>query len=92
MELRKLAKRAKWLLILLLLLSAGFWAWHIYCGGVSHREIKDAVQEESRAVQSSVNSRCDAIERKLDRIESKLDRLIEMATPRLPDGMKAAGQ
>ena len=75
-------------LVLLALLA---WLWLFYRdGGVTHREIADRVSEESLAVQSKVDERCDALDRKLDRIESKLDRLIQLATtPSLPDGMKA---
>ena len=75
----------------LVLLALFAWLWLFYCyGGVTHREIADRVFEESLAVQSKVDERCDALDRKLDRIESKLDRLIQLATtPSLPDGMKA---
>ena len=84
---RKLACAAA----LLLLAMLGAWLWLLYRdGGVTHRELSQKTEAESRAVQSKVDARCDAIERKLDRIESKLDRLIEMATPKLPDGMKVA--
>ena len=84
---RKLACAAA----LLLLAMLGAWLWLLYRdGGVTHRELSQKIEAESRAVQSKVDARCDAIERKLDRIESKLDRLIEMATPKLPDGMKVA--
>ena len=75
--------------LVILLLIAG-WVWYVQCGGVSHREIKETVVEESAKVQSRVDARCDALEQKLDRIEAKLDRLIEMATPKLPDGMRFA--
>jgi len=78
------------LLAILLLLAFAGWVWHMQCGGVSHREIKEAVVAESAKVQAHVDARCDAMEQKLDRIESKLDRLIEMATPKLPDGMRFA--
>ena len=77
------------LLLVMLLLIAG-WMWFVQCGGVSHREIKDTVIEQSAEVQAHVDARCDALERKLDRIEAKLDKLIEMATPKLPDGMRFA--
>ena len=89
MQFRKFTRRAVAALTLVLLLAAAVWAWRAACGGVSHREIKDAVQDESRRVQDHVDSRCNAMERKLDRIESKLDRLIDMVAPKLPDGMKA---
>lgn len=75
-------------LVLLVLLA---WLWLFWRdGGVTHRDIADRISSESLAVQRKVDERCDALDRKLDRIESKLDRLIQMATPRLPDGMKAA--
>ena len=77
------------LLLIIILLVAG-WVWYMQCGGVSHREIRETVVEKSAEVQARVDARCDALERKLDRIESKLDKLIEMATPKLPDGMRFA--
>jgi len=76
------------LLILLALLFA--WIWYSFCGGVTHRELKVAVEREGAETRAHVDQRCDALEKKLDRIESKLDRLIEMATPKLPDGMQPA--
>ena len=78
------------LLVILLLLALAGWVWYMQCGGVSHREIRATVIDESAKVQARVEARCDALEQKLDRIESKLDRLIEMATPKLPDGMRFA--
>ena len=88
MQFRKFTKRAIAVLILILILSAA-WAWYAACGGVSHKEIKDAVQESAKRVEGHIDLRCDTMERKLDRIESKLDRLIDMVAPKLPDGMKA---
>ena len=87
MQFRKFTKRAIAVLILILILSAAAWAWYAACGGVSHKEIKDAVQESAKRVEGHIDLRCDTMERKLDRIESKLDRLIELATPKLPDNM-----
>jgi len=74
----------------LLAAAVAAWLWLRQCGGVSHCEIKNAVEGESAAIQAKVDARCAAIEAKLDRIEAKLDKLIEMATPKLPDGMKVA--
>jgi len=76
-------------LFLLLVLLVG-WVWYSFCGGVTHRELKVAVEREGVETRAHVDKRCDALEKKLDRIESKLDRLIEMATPKLPDGMTPA--
>ena len=59
-------------------------------GGVTHRELADLVVAEGAATREKVDARCDALDAKLDRIESKLDKLIELATPRLPDGMSVA--
>ncbi|MBR3223218.1 MAG: hypothetical protein IKF72_13435 [Kiritimatiellae bacterium] len=77
-------------LLLLLLLLLGFEAFRFFAeGAVSHRDLKESVASESAAIQVRLDARCDALERKLDRIESKLDRLIDLATPKLPDGMRA---
>ena len=90
MNAKKLVKRTAAIIVLAALALAAAWVWWTFCGGVSHAEIRDSVREEAASVRNAVDSRCDAIERKLDRIESKLDRLIEMATPKLPDGMVPA--
>ena len=90
MQFRKFTKRAIVVLILILILAAALWVWYAACGGVSHKEIKDAVQESAKRVEGHIDLRCDTMERKLDRIESKLDRLIDMVAPKLPDGIKAA--
>ena len=81
---------------LLLLLTLELYRF-VVDGAVSRREIKESVVSESSAIQAHLDARCDAIERrferidsKLDGIESKLDRLIDMATPKLPDGMAPA--
>jgi len=67
------------------------WIWLFYRdGGVTHRELADLITAEGTATRTKVDARCDALDAKLDRIESKLDRLIQLATPRLPDGMKSA--
>ena len=91
------------LLVALLLLSLGFWlGWRGADGRFAElREIvvseADAIKAQSAARFDAVESRLDRMEKKLDqidarsaRIESKLDCLIDLATPRLPDGMKAA--
>lgn len=82
----------KWIVAVAVLLAAALaaWLWHAQCGGVSHRELKAAVENESAAIRARVDERFAALDAKLDRIESKLDRIIDMATPKLPDGMKAA--
>ena len=83
-------------MLLLLLLALEVYRF-VVDGAVSRREVKETVVGESSAIQARLDARCDAIERrfervdsKLDSIESKLDRLIDMATPRLPDGMVPA--
>lgn len=88
MKIARMTKRVAVVVVLVALAAA--WVWWSFCGGVSHAEIRDTVREEADSVRNALDSRCDAIERKLDRIESKLDRLIEMATPKLPDGMVPA--
>jgi len=81
-------KRVVAILLLALLTLVGAWIWYSFCGGVSHRELKAAVEREGEETRAHVDRRCDELERKLDRIEGKLDRLLEMATPKLPDGMR----
>jgi len=83
-------KRKILIALLVLLVLSVAWIWYLQCGGVTHRDLKVAVECEGAETRAHVDQRCDALEKKLDRIESKLDRLIEMATPRLPDGMKSA--
>ncbi|MBQ3289782.1 MAG: hypothetical protein IJH50_10265 [Kiritimatiellae bacterium] len=87
---KKTRQIALGVLLLLLLLLLGFEAFRFFAdGAVSHRDLKESVVRESASVQARLDARCDALERKLDRIESKLDRLIDLATPKLPDGMNA---
>ena len=77
--------------LVLVLATVVAWLWIFYRdGGVTHRDLADLVSAEGAATRARVDERCDALDVKLDRIESKLDRLIQLATPRLPDGMKAA--
>ena len=78
-------------LLVVVLATVVAWLWLFYRdGGVTHRELADIVAAEGVATRAKVDERCDALDAKLDRIESKLDRLIQLATPQLPDGMKAA--
>jgi hypothetical protein len=77
------------ILIVVLLAMTVAWLWLFYRdGGVTHRELADLITAEGAATRTKVDERCDALDVKLDRIESKLDKLIQLATPRLPDGMK----
>ena len=78
-------------LLVVALSSAVAWLW-LLCrdGGVTHRDLADLVVAEGAATRAKVDERCDALDARLDRIESKLDRLVQLATPQLPDGMKAA--
>ena len=87
-------KRLIAVVLLVLALSAAVaWLWLFYRdGGVTHRDLAELVSAEGAATCARVDERCDALEVKLDRIEAKLDRLLQLATPRLPDGMKAARQ
>lgn len=78
-------------LLVVVLATAVAWLWLFYRdGGVTHRDLADLVASEGAATRVKVDERCDALDARLDRIESKLDRLIQLATPQLPDGMKAA--
>ena len=80
-------------LLVLVLATVVAWLWLFYRdGGVTHRDLADLITAEGAATRARVDERCDALDVKLDRIESKLDKLIQLATPRLPDGMKAAEQ
>jgi len=77
------------ILIVVLLAMTVAWLWLFYRdGGVTHRDLADLIAAEGAATRAKVDERCDALDVKLDRIESKLDKLIQLATPRLPDGMK----
>ena len=87
-----MAKKILIAVVLVLLLATVIaWLWLFYRdGGVTHRDLADLITAEGAATRARVDERCDALDVKLDRIESKLDKLIQLATPRLPDGMKAA--
>ena len=84
-------KIASFAVLLLVLSIACAWLW-LFCrdGGVTHREIVDCIVSESAATRAKVDARCDALDAKLDRIESKIDKLLQLAAPRLPDGMTPA--
>lgn len=81
--------------LLLVLLAVGLWA---SCRtSLDSARLEAAIRAESARVQVRIDDRFDLLERKvdgletrLDRIEAKIDRLIELATPRLPDGMEFA--
>ena len=78
-------------LLVMLLAVLGAWLWLFYRDrGVTHRELADLITAEGAATRAKVDARCDALDVKLDRIEGKLDKLILLATPQLPDDMKAA--
>jgi len=83
-------KRLLVVVAVLLFVAIGVWLWAWACGGVSSRELRSAVEDESAAIQTRVDERFAVLDAKLDRIEAKIDRLIEMATPKLPDGMRVA--
>ena len=91
------------LIVVLVLLALGFWlGWRGADGRFAElRETVvsevDAIKAQSAVRFAAVESRLDRMEKKLDqidarsvRIEAKLDRLIDLATPCLPDNMKAA--
>ena len=78
-------------LLAMVLATVVAWLWLFYRdGGMTHRDLADLIAAEGAATRAKVDERCDALDARLDRIESKLDRLVQLATPRLPDGMKAA--
>lgn len=74
--------------ILVILVLAAVGAWWRHCGGVSHGDLKASIEREASATREQVAAHDARINEKLDRIEAKLDKLIEMATPKLPDGME----
>ena len=91
------------LIVVLVLLALGFWlGWRCADGRLAAlRETvvseADAIKARAAARFDSVESRLERMEKKIDqidarsaRIEAKLDRLLDLATPRLPDDMKAA--
>ena len=78
------------LLFVVLLLAAAGVAWYWFNGGVSHRDICEAVRGEAAGLHEHVEQRYQDLDRKLDRIEGKLDRLLKIAERPLPDGMQEA--
>ena len=84
--------------LLALAIAAIVLLWQRIAGGfVSNREVRQSVVSEAASLKTRLDERCDTVEARLNRIESKidgldrkLDRLIELATPRLPDEMRAA--
>lgn len=90
-------KKAVAIIVILAVAAVAAWLWYRQCGGVSHGELKSAIERESRTTRAqlrdesaAINAKLDRIEAKVDRVEAKLDKLIEMATPKLPDGMEIA--
>ena len=77
-------------ILILLVIVLGAALWYLKFSGVTHKEIYEAVTEESAKVQSVVDDRYQRLDRKLDRIEGKLDKLLEIANRPLPDGMQRA--
>jgi ferritin-like protein len=78
-------------LVLLIVLVTGAIIWQLNLSGVSGKDIesvKETVRLENENLREEMHSRCGEIERKLDRIEGKLDKIIDMLTPKLPDGLK----
>ena len=82
-----------------------FLAW-LFDGGVSNRMVRESVLDEGEKTRALLNARADAIEsrlsriakvelaidEKLSRVEKKLDALVELATPKLPDGMREVAE
>ena len=77
-------------ILILLQLALGAAVWALKFSGVTHKDIYEAVAEESAKVQNVVDDRFQKLDRKLDRIEGKLDKLLEIANRPLPDGMQRA--
>ena len=91
------------LIVVLVLLALGFClGWR--GGDGRFAELREMVVSEADGIKAQSAARFDSVERRLERmekkldqidarsarVESKLDRLIDLATPRLPDGMKSA--
>lgn len=86
-------------ILLLAVLAVGL--WRTFRTGVDGARLAAEIRAESEAVQARLDDRFDQLERKmedvedrleqhLETLEDKIDRLIELATPRLPDGMEPA--
>lgn len=75
------------------------WLWHGRRACARCAELDGTVRREAAAVRACLGDRFERLERrldglashvdeKLDGIEAKIDRILELATPRLPDGMR----
>jgi len=80
--------KLKLILAFVLLLAIVAAAMYLRYGGVTHRQIRETVTDESAAIQSRLDERYQALDRKLDRIEGKLDRLLDIANRPLPDNLQ----
>ncbi len=90
----KLVKKALVRSLVVLIVGSVLCAAWWFCGGVSHRELKTAVQEEGVRTRAHTDVRANRIEEKLNRLEQKmdaidgkLDRLLRLAEQPLPDAM-----
>ena len=97
-------KIKKWIILIVVLAVVAIAAFLFVSMSGEHGKTRgvvnlraDMLQADIAGVAAKVDARSDALEgelaridAKLDRIEGKLDRLIEMATPKLPDGMEPA--
>lgn len=84
----KMKKTLKLTIVVLVLLIAVAAIWYLKFSGVTHKDIYNAVVDESDKVQSIVDDRYQKLDKKLDRVESKLDLLLEIANRPLPDEMR----
>ena len=56
----------------LALVALGVALWYC-CGGVSHRELKAAVETESQSIQARLDLRAEALEEKVEALEKQVD-------------------
>ena len=82
------------LLLVFAALVAVVW-WQVR--GVSHRDIYDAVVDNTKVVLDKVDDRADHLEDRFDKVEEKLevlgdklDKMLEIATRPLPDNLQEA--
>ncbi len=80
------------LLLVIAALVAVIW-WQVR--GVSHRDIYDAVVDNTKIVLDKVDDRADhledrfdKVEKKLDTLSEKLDKILDIATRPLPDNLQ----